>query len=92
MATSIANVSRQAIAGVPPAAPPAPAQFATKEAFLQLLITQIKHQDPLNPADGVQFLTELTQFSSLEQMLAMRQELEAIRKAMVQAAPAASSE
>ena len=87
MATFIADVSQRTIGGLPPATPPAPAQFATKEAFLQLLITQIKHQDPLNPADGVQFLTELTQFSSLEQMLAMRQELEAIRKAVIQAAP-----
>jgi flagellar basal-body rod modification protein FlgD len=50
-------------------------QVASKEQFLQLLVAQIKNQDPLNPADGVQFLTQLAQFSELEQMMAIRAEL-----------------
>ena len=43
-----------------------------KETFLQLLVAQIKNQNPLNPADGVQFLTQLAQFSELEQMMGIR--------------------
>jgi flagellar basal-body rod modification protein FlgD len=52
---------------------------ATKQMFLQLLVSQIKNQNPLNPADPAEFLSQLTQFTSVEQMLEMRQHLEAIR-------------
>jgi flagellar basal-body rod modification protein FlgD len=36
--------------------------------FLQLLIAQMKNQDPLDPVDGTQYVSELAQFSSLEQL------------------------
>jgi flagellar basal-body rod modification protein FlgD len=39
-----------------------------KEAFLTLLIAQLQHQDPLNPADSTEFTAQLAQFSSLEQL------------------------
>lgn len=51
---------------------------ATKQMFLQLLVTQIKSQNPLNPADATEFVGQLSQFTGVEQMLAMRQELESI--------------
>jgi flagellar basal-body rod modification protein FlgD len=51
----------------------------TKNMFLQLLVAQIKNQDPLNPTDGVQFLTQLAQFQQLEQSLNMSQDLAAVR-------------
>ena len=51
----------------------------TKNMFLQLLVAQIKNQDPLNPTDGVQFLTQLAQFQQLEQSINMGQDLTAIR-------------
>ena len=44
-------------------------QEVSKEAFMQLLVAQIKHQNPLSPQDGVQFLTQLAQFSELEQLV-----------------------
>lgn len=55
---------------------------ATKENFLQLLVAQIKHQNPLNPQDGTQFLSQLSQFTEMEQMLGMRQDIAAIRTAL----------
>src|SRR5215472_11404370 len=51
----------------------------TKDAFLQLLVEQIKNQDPLNPSDGVQFLSQLAQFQQLENGLNMAQDITAIR-------------
>lgn len=49
--------------------------LTSEDAFLKLLVSQIQHQDPLNPADGVQFLTQLTGFSQLEQLIQINQEL-----------------
>jgi flagellar basal-body rod modification protein FlgD len=57
-------------------------QLANKEVFLKLLVAQLQHQNPLNPADGVEFLTQLTQFTQLEQTMGMRQELQSIREAI----------
>ncbi len=39
-----------------------------KDAFLQLLVTQMKYQDPLKPNDDTQFVAQLATFSQLEQM------------------------
>lgn len=39
-----------------------------KMEFLQLLITQLKVQDPLNPMDSQEFAAQLAQFTALEQM------------------------
>ena len=47
--------------------------------FLQLLVAQIKNQDPMSPSDGVQFLTQLAQFQQLEQSMNSGQDLSAIR-------------
>lgn len=59
--------------------PTAGNNVATKDNFLQLLVAQIKNQNPLNPADGTQFLSQLSQFTEMEQMLAMREDMSAIR-------------
>jgi flagellar basal-body rod modification protein FlgD len=39
-----------------------------KDQFLKLLIAQMQNQDPLNPMDGMQFASQLAQFSSVEQL------------------------
>ncbi len=39
-----------------------------KDAFLQLLVNQLRNQDPLNPVNDKEFLAQMAQFSSLEQM------------------------
>ncbi|MDO4965363.1 MAG: flagellar hook capping FlgD N-terminal domain-containing protein [Lachnospiraceae bacterium] len=39
-----------------------------KEAFLQLLVAQMQYQDPLEPTDNTEYISQLASFSSLEQM------------------------
>ncbi len=40
-----------------------------KNAFMLLLVTQFKYQDPLNPMDDKEFVSQMAQFSSLEQLI-----------------------
>ncbi|HBR17174.1 MAG TPA: hypothetical protein DD725_06155 [Deltaproteobacteria bacterium] len=47
-----------------------------KEAFLTLLIAQLKNQDPLNPMKDTEFVSQLASFSSLEQMSNMSKSLD----------------
>ncbi|HBT71815.1 MAG TPA: flagellar hook assembly protein FlgD [Lysinibacillus sp.] len=49
-----------------------------KDAFLQLLITQLQHQDPTNPMDDREFISQMAQFSSLEQMQNMTKTMESL--------------
>lgn len=39
-----------------------------KDAFLQLLVTQMQYQDPLEPTDNTEYMSQLAQFSELEAM------------------------
>jgi flagellar basal-body rod modification protein FlgD len=48
-----------------------------KTEFLQLLITQIQHQDPLSPLKNEEFVAQLATFSSLEQLISIN---EAVKK------------
>jgi flagellar basal-body rod modification protein FlgD len=50
-----------------------------KDDFLHLLITQLQNQDPLNPADATEFTAQLAQFSSLEQLSNVNDNLEQLQ-------------
>jgi len=56
-----------------------------EQSFLQLLVAQLQNQDPLNPQDGTQFVSQLAQMSSVEQELQMRTDLDSINSMMTQA-------
>lgn len=49
-----------------------------KEAFLNLLVAQLQNQDPLDPADNTEFVSQLAQFSSLEGITNMGTKLDTI--------------
>lgn len=69
-ATSSATPARSSAAQPPPTKP------LDRDAFLKLLITQLRNQDPLKPMDDTQFISQLAQFSSLEQMQSMNNTME----------------
>ncbi|PYZ98023.1 flagellar hook assembly protein FlgD [Alteribacter lacisalsi] len=45
-----------------------PAGDLDKDAFLKILITQLQNQDPLNPMEDKEFIAQMAQFTSLEQL------------------------
>ena len=55
---------------------------ANEQTFLQLLVAQLQNQDPTQPQDGTQFVAQLAQFSSLEQQIQMRQDLDSINSSL----------
>ncbi|MCC6278007.1 MAG: hypothetical protein IT289_08845 [Oligoflexia bacterium] len=51
-----------------------------KDDFLKLMLTQMKHQDPMNPMQSHEMAAQLAQFTSLEQLFNVNKNLEAIGK------------
>ncbi|HUB77911.1 MAG TPA: flagellar hook capping FlgD N-terminal domain-containing protein [Bryobacteraceae bacterium] len=60
--TSDSSAAASALGGTAP----------SEQMFLQLLVAQLQNQDPLNPTDSTQFVSQLAQFSELEQVMAIR--------------------
>ena len=50
-----------------------------KNDFLNLLVAQLQHQDPLNPLDSTEFTAQLAQFTSLEQLNNVNTNLESLQ-------------
>jgi flagellar basal-body rod modification protein FlgD len=51
-----------------------------RDAFLKLLVTQLQHQNPLEPQPDGEFLAQLAQFSSLESLQDIKQDMSALRQ------------
>lgn len=65
-------------------ASPQPGQTAdplvNEQTFLKLLVSQLENQDPESPQDPTQFVTQLAQFTQLEQSIGMKQDLDGIKQ------------
>jgi flagellar basal-body rod modification protein FlgD len=67
------HATTPATSGTPSSSTSLPDQLTSESTFLNLLVAQIKNQDPLNPTDSIQFVGQLVQFSQLEQLLSINQ-------------------
>lgn len=56
-----------------------------KNDFLLLLLTELSYQDPLSPVDNKDFIAQMAQFSSLEQMQNVSSQLEKLAESQLQA-------
>ena len=54
---------------------PVPTQMLSQQDFLQLLVTQMTSQDPLNPTNSQDLLSQMTQFSTLSANTALQTQI-----------------
>lgn len=52
----------------PSTTPSAAGSEMGKDAFLKLLVAQLRYQDPMNPAEGAEFIAQTAQFTQVEKM------------------------
>ncbi len=57
-----------------------PVKELGKDEFLQILVTQLRYQDPMQPMQDKEFIAQMAQFSSLEQMMNMTKEITALKQ------------
>jgi len=62
--------------------------LASQGVFLQLLVAQLKNQDPEQPTDGTAFVTELAQFTTLQEDTESATDLDTIVSALPSLTPA----
>ena len=76
MSTAVSSVSSSTNAAQTAAAAN---QTLTQANFLQLLVTQMSSQDPLNPQSDTEFAAQLAQFSALQQSQNMSQDMSVLQ-------------
>jgi flagellar basal-body rod modification protein FlgD len=95
MSTTPTPISGQASAASAPAGTPSTSSstsnLANENTFLQLLVAQLENQDPENPTDGTQFVTQLAQFTTLQEQTQGTSDLDSILGIMQASQTAASA-
>lgn len=59
-------------------------QGEERDMFMSLLVAQLKNQDPLAPQEGTEFVAQLAQFNSLDQLISIRESIERLTLATQQ--------
>jgi flagellar basal-body rod modification protein FlgD len=88
MASAVNSVGNSSASDSSSASSMLGATAPSEEMFLQLLVAQLQNQDPLNPTDSTQFVSQLAQFTELEQVMALRSDADTL---VADAATASSS-
>jgi flagellar basal-body rod modification protein FlgD len=78
MNVTSATSSMGSAAATSAAATTASQNLVDYNSFLQLLVAQMKNQDPMNPTDSTQYLSQLASFSSVEQQVQTNAKLDAL--------------
>ncbi|MBE3587830.1 MAG: flagellar hook capping protein [Thermoanaerobacteraceae bacterium] len=76
MAVSAASNATNGIYYDPQAKYQPPKQELDKDAFLQILVAQMRYQNPLSPMDGNQFMAQMAQMTTMEQMVNLSKNME----------------
>jgi flagellar basal-body rod modification protein FlgD len=63
-----------------------PVKELGKDQFLQILVTQLRNQDPMQPMEDKEFIAQMAQFSSLEQTMNMSKEITSLKQSAGMAA------
>lgn len=74
------------------AAATAPKDDLSRETFLKLLVAQLKNQDPLNPTDSKEMITQLSQLSSVDQLRQISEGMQSLQVATLAIANGQSTE
>lgn len=82
--TSTAGASATTSSAASPADP-----LANESTFLTLLVSQLQNQDPLSPVDSNQFVSQLTSYSQLEQLIGIHKDTTSLNSASATAAATA---
>ena len=77
----MSTTQTSAISGLTPSAVPRKDQKGALDgdAFLRLMLAQMKNQDPMQPTDSAQMMAQLAQFTSVEQLLKLSEGMSALR-------------
>ena len=58
----------------------------SQNQFLQLLVAQLKGQNPMSPMEGSEFVAQLAQFSSLEELTKIRSSMDTVQQVLTESA------
>jgi flagellar basal-body rod modification protein FlgD len=71
--------SSTSAASTDPSAPRLPVQTLTQKDFISLLVAQLTTQDPLNPQKDTEFISQMAQFSALQNSQALENDMQTVR-------------
>jgi flagellar basal-body rod modification protein FlgD len=89
--SSIAALTPQTASSASSSAAPTSTNLASENVFLQLLVAQLKNQDPSQPTDGTAFVTELAQFTTLQEDSQSAADLDKIVAALPKTPPSTTT-
>ena len=90
IANPIASASQTASTTVSSTSSAVTDPLANESTFLTLLVSQLQNQDPLDPVDSNQFVTQLTGYSQLEQLIGIHSDTTTLDQSIAGTTPAAT--